>query len=138
MAHYRYKNRKQPENRQHLGELETHKESKTRLNKIKKDNEKLTELKREIKAQTGDEFYFGMQKKKEIKSYEKEIRFIDWETRRIKKKLNEKSRGVHIKFDEEVEEHKEESENETTVKLKGYLNELEDAKVVYKSLHTKK
>lgn len=139
MTHYRYKNRKQPENRRHLGELETNKECKERLKIIKKENENLEKLKKEMNAQTGTEFYFGMHKKElKHKNYEKEQQYIEWEIRRIKKKLNEKSKGIHIKFENDRETQgnvESKAESETTMKLKEYLDELRNVKKKYK--HTK-
>ncbi|KAM0674312.1 hypothetical protein GVAV_002389 [Gurleya vavrai] len=100
MTNFTYKSRKQPESRSHLGPLESKKEALQRLNEIKKTNEKLSNLKTEVETQTGDEFFFAMQRKNEkLDTFEKDLLYLEWEMRRVKQKMNKKSEGVHLRFD---------------------------------------
>ncbi|KAM0687903.1 hypothetical protein COBT_000848 [Conglomerata obtusa] len=125
MTHFKYKNRKQPSQRSHLGPLQSSKLTKKRLAEIKSQNIDLEKLKREVAAQTGDEFYFAMERKEIAPAdVDKDILYLDWELRRAKKKVGLKSEGVHVRFGEESSINHGEGEN----KWKLYIKKLQMTK----------
>lgn len=125
MTHFKYKNRKQPSQRSHLGPLQSSKLTKTRLAEIKSQNADLEKLKREVAAQTGDEFCFAMERNEMVPAdVDKDILYVDWELRRAKKKVGLKSEGVHIRFGEETSINHGEGEN----KWKLYIEKLQMTK----------